>query len=84
MEYRLTPDALRDLQKFSRDVQRRIINKLNFYSRYPNPLVFARQLTNAIAGKFRFRIGDYRIIFNVIQNKMIIHAIGHRREVYKK
>lgn len=47
MEYRLTPAALRDLQRLPRVVQRRIYNKLNFY-------------------------------------KMIIHAIGHRRDVYKK
>ena len=83
MEYQLTLAALRDLQKLPPDVQKRIIHKLDFYSKQSNPLVFAKQLINHIAGQFRFRVGDYRIVFNVAQNKMVIHAIGHRRQIYK-
>lgn len=83
MEYRLTPAALRDLQKLPHDIQRRIVHKLDFYSGQTDPRVFAKQLINPIAGQFRFRVGDYRIIFNITQNKMIVHAIDHRREVYK-
>ncbi|MBI4098459.1 MAG: type II toxin-antitoxin system RelE/ParE family toxin [Candidatus Magasanikbacteria bacterium] len=84
MEYYLTPAALRDLEKLPHDIRKRIYHKLNFYTRQPAPLIFARQLTNEVAGKFRLRVGDYRIIFNVVKNKMIVHAIGHRRDIYKK
>jgi mRNA-degrading endonuclease RelE of RelBE toxin-antitoxin system len=33
----------------------------------------------------QFRVGDYRIIYKVYKNEnlMVIHRIGHRREVYK-
>lgn len=35
--------------------------------------------------RFRFRVGDYRIIysFNLAENKIHLLAIGHRREIYR-
>ena len=35
--------------------------------------------------RFRFRVGDYRIIysFDLSQNKIHLLAIGHRREIYR-
>ena len=34
--------------------------------------------------KFRkFRVGDYRLIYTVSGNKIIVVAIGHRKEIYK-
>ena len=37
------------------------------------------------SGRFRGRIGDYRIIytFDLEQNKIHLLAIGHRREIYR-
>lgn len=35
---------------------------------------------------FRLRIGDYRVIIDIIENKLIIHVIevGNRKNIYKK
>ena len=35
---------------------------------------------------FRLRAGDYRVIMDVIKNKLIIHVIdiGHRKKIYKR
>jgi mRNA interferase RelE/StbE len=43
-------------------------------------------LTGDLAGLFKFRAGDYRIIYEVIHEEqtVVIHAIGHRREIYRK
>ena len=37
------------------------------------------------SGQWRYRIGDYRVIVNIQDEKLIILAleIGHRREIYK-
>ena len=50
----------------------------------PDPLILARPLHGDMAGLWRFRIGDYRVIVTMDRRKMIILAleIGHRKEIY--
>ncbi|HMP82599.1 MAG TPA: type II toxin-antitoxin system RelE/ParE family toxin [Verrucomicrobiota bacterium] len=35
---------------------------------------------------YRIRVGDYRVIynFNLLQGRLYLLAVGHRREVYRK
>jgi len=81
--YEFKPQAIRDLQKLPKTVQRRIIKKLDFYVSCRNPLSFADKLIHFEIGSYRFRIGDYRVIFDVEDKKLIILTLGHRREIYK-
>lgn len=37
----------------------------------------------AALGTYRYRIGDYRVIFDMDGKKVVILRIGHRREVYR-
>jgi len=30
----------------------------------------------------RLRAGDWRVVFTVKDNTIIVHAVGHRREIY--
>jgi mRNA interferase RelE/StbE len=85
MEYCFKPSAIRDLKKLPRSIQRRIFNKLNFYFKSTSFLKFAEPLRDKTLGDFRFRIGDYRVIFDVDFKReiAIILAIGHRRDIYK-
>jgi len=50
-----------------------------------NPRQHGKGLTANRNGQWRYRIGDYRLICCIEDNKMIILAlsIGHRRDVYK-
>ncbi|NCS90056.1 MAG: hypothetical protein COZ25_02665 [Ignavibacteria bacterium CG_4_10_14_3_um_filter_37_18] len=34
-------------------------------------------------GTFRFRIGDYRAIVDIEENKIIVLKVGHRKDIYK-
>jgi mRNA-degrading endonuclease RelE of RelBE toxin-antitoxin system len=34
--------------------------------------------------RYRLRVGDWRIIFNVSSDTLIIETIKHRREAYQK
>lgn len=81
--YEFPPTALRQLKKLPKDVQKRIIEKLDFYCDQPNPLQFADFLTDHRLGQFRFRIGDYRVVFDMEGEVLTILAVGHRREIYK-
>jgi mRNA interferase RelE/StbE len=37
------------------------------------------KLTNPEIGTYRFRIGEYRIAFDISEDTLIVHAVGHRR-----
>lgn len=83
MEYYFKPQALNNLKQLSKSVQKRILNKLDFYTQASEPLKFAIKLTDSKLGEYRFRIGDYRVIFDLENNKIIVLIIGHRGSIYK-
>ena len=60
-----TYKAAEQLKNLPRSVQKRIIEKMRFYAIQENPLKFAERLTDYREGKFRFRVRDYRVIFDV-------------------
>lgn len=50
-----------------------------------DPRTIGKGLSSNRSGQWRYRIGDYRLICIIEDNKLVITAlnIGHRREVYK-
>ena len=50
-----------------------------------NPRIYGKALSSNLAGLWRYRVGDYRIIAKIIDEKIIvlIIAIGHRKDIYK-
>lgn len=51
-----------------------------------NPRHFGEPLRGDLAGLWRYRVGDYRIICEIQDEKMVVIAlaVGHRREVYQR
>ncbi len=49
-----------------------------------NPRLHGKGLTANRSGQWRYRIGDYRIIAEIQDDKLVILAltVGHRREIY--
>jgi len=41
-----------------------------------------KRLTN-FTPEYRFRVGDYRVLFEVEKETIVIYRIRHRREVYR-
>jgi mRNA interferase RelE/StbE len=81
--YLFDPAALKDLKKFPDYIQVVILQKLEYFITSDEPLFFAKKLKHSELGSYRFRIGDYRAIFDIRGNTIIILRIGHRREIYK-
>jgi len=44
----------------------------------------AERLTNSRLGNYRFRIGDYRVIFDLEEYDISVLRVGHRKEIYRK
>lgn len=83
MKYLFRPSAEKKFGKLNSQIQARIIKKLEFVISTLNPLDFAEPLTQSKIGQYRFRIGDYRVIFDVEGETIIVLTVGHRRNVYK-
>ncbi|MBP5177379.1 MAG: type II toxin-antitoxin system RelE/ParE family toxin [Clostridia bacterium] len=51
-----------------------------------NPRLHGKALTASNAGKWRYRIGDYRLIAKIDDGRIIIIvlAVGHRRDIYDR
>ena len=46
-----------------------------------NPLLYSDKLSDPALGTYKFRIGDYRVIFDIEGNDVVILRVGHRREI---
>lgn len=73
------PKAIKDLSKLSKDVQKRIINKIELMQ--DNLQGNIKKLTN-FTPEYRLRIGDYRVLFEIEKQTIIIYRIKHRRNAY--
>ena len=83
MNVLFSKNAYRNLEKLEKAIQKRIIDKTEFYFSQKNPLSHAEKMKDTRFGLWRLRIGDYRVLFDVENDSAFILKIGHRREVYK-
>lgn len=51
-----------------------------------DPRAHGKGLTANLSGKWRYRIGDYRVLCEIRDNDLVVLAIevGHRREAYER
>lgn len=83
MAYNLifTKNAFDDVKKLDRVAQKRLALKLKVFQ--TKPLFYAKKLASSLLGDYRWRVGNYRIIFDIKDKDIVILKIGHRREVYR-
>jgi len=77
-----THKAAKQLRNLPRPIQKRIIEKMRFYAEQENPLKFAKPFIDYREGEFRFRIGKYRLIFDVKRDTIYILKIDKRDRIY--
>ncbi len=79
------PAALDELKRLPNDIQKRIADKMRFFALSANIFQFANKLKDRKYGEYKFRVGHYRVIFDIIHGKkeILILKIGKRDEVYK-
>jgi mRNA interferase RelE/StbE len=77
-----THHAIKDIQKLEPAVKSRIGKALLRFE--ADPLRYGKALTNTSLGSYRFRIGDYRVVFDLEGEEIVVLRVGHRRDIYKK
>ena len=84
-----TLSAEKDLGKLDRGCAIKILLKIDEYLKMRDPLVRAKKLKGFEMDTYRFRVGDYRVIFRLDMRSgklvvLVVLKVAHRREVYKK
>ena len=49
-----------------------------------DPVSYGLPLRKSLQGHRKLRIGDYRVIYRIVNKDVIILKIGHRKDVYPK
>ncbi|MCK9186843.1 type II toxin-antitoxin system RelE/ParE family toxin [Candidatus Gracilibacteria bacterium] len=82
-----TEKARDHLDKLDKNISNKILEKLYFYKKSPDPFMYAKRIKDVRIGQYRFRVGDYRAIFEVQKYNEVtilnITQVKHRRDVYK-
>ena len=77
------PSVSDDLSSINRNVQARIeaaiVNRL---ARAPQS--YGKPLAANLAGYWKMRVGDYRVIYKVVKNEIWVLGIINRRDVYRE
>jgi len=81
MDVYYTDTAKRQLKKLERHIQERIVDKVRFFVSQSDPLQFAEPLTGYDA--YRFRVGDFRVTFEVEDEALRVLSIRRRDEAYR-
>jgi mRNA interferase RelE/StbE len=76
-----TKEFLKNLKRLDRQTQVRILKELQILKIKP---VAGKQLVGKLSDLASFRVGDYRIIYQVSEQQIIIRTMGHRKKVYDK
>ncbi|BDY13421.1 type II toxin-antitoxin system RelE family toxin [Hydrogenimonas cancrithermarum] len=79
------PAAQKELKQLDFTVQKQLKAKMILLAENPERLKNnIKPLKGKFAGKFRLRVREYRIVFQIIEAKVLILIvrIGHRKEIY--
>lgn len=81
MKVELKPQAIKDLRGVQNQDASRIAAKLQ---ELENGLTGnIKRLTN-FTPEYRLRVGDYRVLFEVEDDTVVVYRVMHRKHVYSK
>jgi mRNA interferase RelE/StbE len=81
---RILDGATRELAALDRQVADRIAKRIRWLAENIE-LIKLLPLSGELSSFYKLRVGDYRVIYEILSQEqtLVIHAIGHRREIYR-
>jgi mRNA interferase RelE/StbE len=75
--------AIEDLKNSDKKSAKSLIEKVKIYL-CQNPALLGKPLKGIFKGLYRYRFGDYRIIYSIDrkENAILILRIGNRKDIY--
>lgn len=85
-QIKFTETAEKQLKNLDKQVANRILNWLDErISSTNNPRLWGSPLTGVFTGKWRYRVGDFRIVCEILDDILLVRVVkvGNRGNVYK-
>lgn len=81
-----TKAADKALRKLDRLTAGRVLDELEEIAKLDDPRSRGKALTGNLAGLWRYRVGDYRVVCDIEDGVLVILVVdvAHRREVYRR
>lgn len=88
MSYKLvlSDDVVKQLKKMDKHVGLMLAKDMKKrLDGLSHPRKIGKALTGQFKGLWRYRVGNYRVICDIIDDELIVLAleVGHRKEIYK-
>lgn len=76
-----TEESLDDLARIDFVIAQRVVAKAQWLEKHFSHVV-PEKLRRDLKGFYKLRVGDYRAVYAIHDDLIIIHAVGHRRDIY--
>lgn len=82
---RILEAASRELARLDKPTGRRVVERVNWLTANLDAIRL-EPLSQELSGLYKLRVGNYRVVYEVLweEQAIVIHAIGHRKEIYRK
>jgi mRNA interferase RelE/StbE len=83
LEY--SPRALKTLRRMDHSDRARVVKRLGHLAALEDPTSRCKALSGPLAGLWRLRVADLRVVLDIRRGEMLIVAVdvGHRSAVYR-
>jgi len=81
---KLTPSFQRDLEDLPRREQERVLVALKRLETEPfGPPPHVKKLKDKGSGRWRLRVGFYRVRYDVAGQDVVVYRVRHRKDIYR-
>lgn len=83
---KISATAKKQLGKLDKVIAKRIIQKIVQASELEDPRIQGKALTGPLSGLWRYRVGDYRVLAEILDQEIVILIleVDHRSRVYRR
>jgi mRNA interferase RelE/StbE len=81
MNIQIQESAIKDLKKIDKAISKKILGRIQNLEYYPN-ISNIKKLKNYYP-PMRYRIGDYRVLFEIMDDTIIVVNVKHRKDAYQ-
>lgn len=75
-----TKKAAKDINKLDILAKKKLEEFLKKFK--DEPFKHSKKLANPELGQYRARFGNYRVIFDLVKENLVVLRVGHRKDIY--